>query len=164
MTQSIESQAKPEGFEVIETTDAGIAVRLPNGYEVNVANVANSEEAIAKSSAYYENLKQNRDKDELTYTDMLSTNREFLTQLRKSYAYRDSANQDEDWFKEDAEIVNYFVNDMRWRDNNTVSMVKSVMRTGSAGDEEKERTAYLFGVWDQMPDFWETGGSGLKVL
>ena len=164
MTQSIESQAKPEGFEVIETTDAGIAVRLPNGYEVNVANVANSEEAIAKSSAYYENLKQNRDKDELTYTDMLSTNREFLTQLRKSYAYRDSANQDEDWFKEDAEIVNYFVNDMRWRDNNTVSMVKSVLRTGSAGDEEKERTAYLFGVWDQMPDFWETGGSGFKGL
>ena len=37
MTQSIESQAKPEGFEVIETTDAGIAVRLPNGYEVNVS-------------------------------------------------------------------------------------------------------------------------------
>jgi FMN-dependent NADH-azoreductase len=164
MPQSLESQTAPEGFEFIENTDEGIAVRLPNSYEVVIGNASSSEDALSKASTYYEKLKQDNDKDELTYTDMLATDRGFLTQARKSYAYRDAANQEEDWFKDDIQLTKYFMNDMRWRDNNTVSLVKSVMRTGAANDAEKERTAYLLNTWDAMPAFHETGGSGFRGL
>lgn len=151
-------------YEVIGPDGDGIAVRLPNGFEINTVNVKTNEEAVAKAERFYENLKAERGKDKLLYRDTLATDTNFIDQARAYYFNIDVNSEREEWFKDPVLLTEHWVNDMRWRDNNTVSMAKSLLRTGYADDEQKTRTAYLYNTWDAMPDLFETGGAGVKGL
>jgi hypothetical protein len=151
-------------YEIIGPDGDGIAVRLPNGFEINTINVKTNEEAVAKAERFYENLKAERGKDKLLYRDTLAVDTNFIDQARAYYFNIDVNNEREEWFKDPVLLTEHWVNDMRWRDNNTVSMAKSLLRTGYADDEQKARTAYLYNTWDAMPDLFETGGAGVKGL
>ena len=171
MTSALQEQYINEGYKVVSKGENSLVVELPNSYQVNVPT---NDETTALHSAndYYENIQKKDDtKDDLAWKEMLPHDDEFVRVVRDYYRVNDSSVQNEDWFNDRMSMVDHWVSDMRWRDNNSISMAKSVMRNmdsiGLAGLDEqgklhqKQRFAYLLNTWDAMPAFHQTGGSGL---
>lgn len=171
MTSALQEQYINEGYKVVSKGENSLVIELPNSYQVNVPT---NDETTALHSAnnFYENVqKKDGTKDDLAWKEMLPHDDEFIRVVRDYYRANDSSVQNEDWFNDRMSVVDHWVNDMRWRDNNSISMAKSVMRHmdsyGLAGFDEqgkrdqKQRFSYLLNTWDAMPAFHETGGSGL---
>ena len=164
MVSTLEQEYIDQGYKVVTKGQGGTVVELPNSYQVTVPTV-NDRDAFYSAGNYYENVqKKEGTKDKLAWRDMLPYDREFIGVAREYYRENDSAAPDEDWYNDPIALVDHFVSDMRWRDNNTVSLGKSIARNYGAADEQKKRFAYLLNTWDAMPAFHETGGSGILGL
>ena len=171
MASALQEQYINEGYKVVSKGENSLVIELPNSYQVNVPT--NDETtALHSANSFYENVqKKDGTKDDLAWKEMLPHDDEFIRVVRDYYRANDSSVQNEDWFNDRMSVVDHWVNDMRWRDNNSISMAKSVMRHmdsyGLAGFDEKGKTdqkqrfSYLLNTWDAMPAFHQTGGSGL---
>ena len=164
MPQSIEKTTAPEGFEVVSTQDGSVTVQLPNKWKVSVADTQSNEQAIAAASKWYENKKESGDKDELLFTDLLVQDKQFLKILREDYTEIDSANQNEDWYKDPDLLIKKYARDQRFRDGNLFYAGKAASQSFGKNLKQKQRRAYLLNVWQSMPDFHDTGGSGFSGL
>ena len=167
MTDLTETQPQQsfEGFRVLDERDAwgNIVVETPSTFQIPIKT---DDPNIALETAYdvSEQIRTNRDKDPI-YSDFLTTDQNFMNTLRLYYKDKEPENIREDWYGDDFMLVDKYVSDMRWRDNNTVSMAKSLSYTaGGLSDEQRRRSAYLFYVWDALPAFHETGGGGFDGL
>ena len=156
-----------QGFNVSSerTEDGKYIVELPSAFKVAVA-AKSEDQAIRSAVAYNNNLKESQQKDKLTYQDVLAYDQNFTNIYRNFLKEKEPESVKEDWFQDDQLITERFVNDMRWRDNNSVSMARRVSYSygGNISDEQKLRLAYLYNTWDAMPAFHETGGAGISGL
>ena len=150
-----------DNFKILDERDedGNVIVQLPSSYEVAVATNDN-ETALQTAYDFNEEIKQTRERDPM-YQDFLATDENFVNSLRLFYKDKDPEYVNRDWYKDDFMLVDEYVSDMRWRDNNTVAQAASIGYTsGGISEEQKRRSAYLFQVWDSIPAFHETGGSG----
>ena len=154
-----------DNFKILDERDedGNVIVQLPSSYEVAVATNDN-ETALQTAYDFNEEIKQTRERDPM-YQDFLATDENFVNSLRLFYKDKDPEYVNRDWYKDDFMLVDEYVSDMRWRDNNTVAQAASIGYTsGGISEEQKRRSAYLFQVWDSIPAFHETGGSGFDGL
>ena len=165
-TEAQQPQQSFEGFRVLDERDAwgNMVVETPSTFQLPIQT---DDPNIALQTAYSvsEQIRVNRDKDPI-YSDFLTTDQNFMNTVRLYYKDKEPESINKDWYSDDFMLVDKYVSDMRWRDNNTVSMARSLSYTsgGSMSDEQKRRSAYLFYVWDSLPDFHETGGAGMDGL
>ena len=152
-------------FEILNERDedGNIIVQLPSSYKVAVSTNDN-QTALQTAYDFNEEVKKERERDPM-YQDFLATDQNFLNTLRLFYKDKDPDYVNRDWYNDDFMLVDEYVSDMRWRDNNTVAMGMSLGYTsGGLSDEQKRRSAHLFQVWDSLPAFHETGGAGFDGL
>ena len=154
-----------DNFKILDERDENnnIIVELPSSYQIAIPTNDN-DIALRTAYSFNEDVKQKRDRDPV-YQDFLATDENFVNSLRLFYKDRDPDYVNRDWYKDDFMLVDEYVSDMRWRDNNTVAMARSLgYSEGGISDEQKRRTAYLYQVWDSLPAFHETGGAGFEGL
>jgi hypothetical protein len=84
---------------------------------------------------------------------------EFFSDISSYYQERDGVT-----FGSHEEAVDYFMSDRRWRNMNTISLGRDMIDARSSSDEQSTRLARLQTVFDQMPNFYEEGGSGVAGL
>lgn len=82
----------------------------------------------------------------------------FLSDLRQYYNDRGIT------YDNDADLVERWKSDNRWRENNIVSAGASLVRSQTQSNTQSEREARLHRVWEALPNFYEEGGSGLAGL
>jgi len=162
------TQPNYEGFKVLEQKDSrgNAIVELPSSYRVSV-ETDNNEVALQKAFDYNEKVKANRELDgkDPLYKDFLADDERFVQIVRNYYKDKDASSVNETWYQNDFSLIDNYINDMRWRDNNSVSMLKSLSYTsGGLSDEQKRRAVYMYQVWESMPAFHETGGAGFSGL
>ena len=63
-------------------------------------------------------------------------------------------------FKSTDEARDYFMEDRRWRNMNTISIGRDIYDSKSQSDAQNLRLARLQTTFDAMPDFYEEGGDG----
>ena len=154
-----------DNFKVLNERDedGNMVVQLPSSFEIAVPTNDN-QIALETAYAFNEDMKQQRERDPM-YQDFLATDQNFLNTLRLFYKDKEPDYVNRDWYQDDFKLVDEYVSDMRWRDNNTVAQAMSLGYTaGGISDEQKRRSAYLFHVWDSLPAFHETGGAGFDGL
>ena len=83
------------------------------------------------------------------------SSREFIQDIVDYYGERDGRS-----FQSNAEAIDYFMSDRRWKNMNTVSMAKELMSTGADSNAQNGRLARLQTVFDASPSFYEEGGDG----
>tara|TARA_R110000787_G_scaffold69155_1_gene154148 strand:- start:17 stop:4240 length:4224 start_codon:yes stop_codon:yes gene_type:complete len=164
MPQSVENSKSQEGFEIVNTQGTGVTVQLPNKFRVTVQDTKSGEEALNAASVFYENQKQERGKDEVLFTDLLVDDKRFINLLRQDYAEIDNQNQTKDWYKDPELLIRKFARDRRFKEGNTAYALKGAVQSFGKDTDQKKRAAYLANIWDSMPDFYETGGSGFSGL
>ena len=139
-------------------------VQLPNDATLDIT-ANNEQEATQQADQRVAQSIQRKQKDGRLASELLADNELFLNKARAYYKGKDPSSVKEEWFKNDHLLVREFVNDMRWRDNNSVSMAKSLSYVyGGISDEQKKLTAYMYNTWDALPGLFETGGEGFKGL
>ena len=65
-------------------------------------------------------------------------------------------------FKNDNELVDYFINDRTWKQANSYSIGKELVyaTSDSTSIDQKRRLKYLTEYWGNTPNFWQDGGRG----
>ena len=60
--------------------------------------------------------------------------------------------------------VDKFISDRTWNQANTVTMGKefAYITGDNVTEDQKSRLAYLTRYWDELPNFYEEGGRGMK--
>jgi len=139
-------------------------VQLPNDATLDIT-ANNQQEANQQADQRVAQSIQRKQKDGRLASELLAEDELFLNKARAYYKGKDPSSVKEEWFNDDHLLVREFVNDMRWRDNNSVSMAKSLSYVyGGISDEQKKLTAYMYNTWDALPGLFETGGEGFKGL
>lgn len=86
--------------------------------------------------------------------DMLRDPR-FLNDLRAYYEGQGISDQS------DEQLVRRFYGDGNWRDLNSIGIVSSTMEAYRSNPEQRERIRRIQSVYEQLPDFWQSGGRGV---
>ncbi len=84
---------------------------------------------------------------------------EFFSDISSYYQERDGVT-----FGSHEEAVDYFMSDRRWRNTNTISLGRDMLDARTSSDDQSTRLARLQVVFDQLPNFYEEGGSGVAGL
>lgn len=82
----------------------------------------------------------------------------FLGDLRAYYETQGVRDQS------DEQLVRRFYSDGNWRDLNSVGIVSSTMEAYRANPEQRARIERISRVYEQLPDFWQSGGRGLSAV
>lgn len=85
-------------------------------------------------------------------------------QLISAYKQYKSHSDPEYFKRPDQEVIDDYISQMRWMDSNTVSAVSTLVDTLGATDEDKRNLSIMRDRWDQIPAFWDEGGSGVSGL
>lgn len=91
-----------------------------------------------------------------TAKNLLSDNR-FLKDLYDYYGQRDGKS-----FSGSDEVIEYYLNDRRWRNNNSISIGKDVYDAYNSSDSQTKRLARIQQVYDQLP--FGVDGAGEAIL
>jgi hypothetical protein len=91
-----------------------------------------------------------------TAKNLLSDNR-FLKDLYDYYGQRDGKS-----FRGAEEVVEYYLNDRRWKNNNSISIGKDVYDAYNSSDAQTKRLARIQQVYDQLP--FGVDGAGEAIL
>ena len=84
---------------------------------------------------------------------------EAFSDISEYYRQRDGKT-----FSNHDEAVDYFMSDRRWRNNNSISLARDLYDVNTQSDMQGQRLARLQTVFEQLPNFYEEGGSGLSGL
>jgi len=84
---------------------------------------------------------------------------EAFSDISEYYRQRDGKT-----FSNHDEAVDYFMSDRRWRNNNSISLARDLYDVNTQSDMQGQRLARLQTVFDQLPNFYEEGGSGVAGL
>ena len=119
-----------------------------------------SEENIKSDTSIKNAIPINKNQDgSLKYTfDNIYEDKE-LAEIAKDYY----TNRDQQVYNT-KEAVDKFISDRTWNQANTVTMTKEFAYiTGeNASEDQKSRLNYLTKYWDNLPNFYEEGGRGMK--
>jgi len=100
------------------------------------------------------NIKYTFDKDDPNsmYNDQT------LKNTARAYYYERDGSE----FKNDNELVDYFINDRTWKQANSYSIGKELVYATSDATsiDQKRRLKYLTEYWGNTPNFWQDGGRG----
>ena len=126
----------------------------------NIERSFPTEENIKKDTSIKNAIPINKNQDgSLKYTfDNIYEDKE-LAEVAKDYY----TNRDEQTYS-NKEAVDKFISDRTWNQANSITMAKefSYITGENAGDDQKGRLAYLTKYWDNLPNFYEEGGRGMK--
>lgn len=84
---------------------------------------------------------------------------DFFSDISDYYQERDGVT-----FGSHQEAVDYFMSDRRWRNMNTISLGRDLVDANTSSNDQSTRLARLQVVFDQLPNFYEEGGSGMGGL
>ena len=82
---------------------------------------------------------------------------DFIQDLMDYYQQRDGKT-----FSSIDEARDYFMEDRRWRNMNSISISRDLMDVNSQSDEQSMRLARLQRTFDILPNFYEDGGDGWR--
>jgi hypothetical protein len=126
----------------------------------NIERSFPTEENIKSDTSIKNAIPINKNQDgSLKYTfDNIYEDKE-LAEVAKDYY----TNRDEQTYT-NKEAVDKFISDRTWNQANSITMAKefSYITGENAGDDQKGRLAYLTKYWDDLPNFYEEGGRGMK--
>ena len=90
--------------------------------------------------------------------DNIYEDKELISVAKDYYTNRDSEVYD------DKTAVDKFISDRTWNQANTVTMGKefAYITGDNVTEDQKSRLAYLTRYWDELPNFYEEGGRGMK--
>jgi len=119
-----------------------------------------SEENIKSNTSIKNVIPINKNQDgSFKYTfDNIYEDKE-LAEIAKDYY----TNRDQQVYNT-KEAVDKFISDRTWNQANTVTMTKefSYITGENASEDQKSRLNYLTKYWDELPNFYEEGGRGMK--
>jgi len=147
--------------------DLSINSQVSNTNKLSAEDILNnieksypSEENIKSNTSIKNAIPINKNQDgSFKYTfDNIYEDRE-LAEIAKDYY----TNRDQQVYNT-KEAVDKFISDRTWNQANTVTMTKEFAYiTGeNASEDQKSRLNYLTKYWDELPNFYEEGGRGMK--
>ena len=126
----------------------------------NIERSFPTEENIKSDTSIKNAIPINKNQDgSLKYTfDNIYEDKELAAVAKDYYT-----NRDEQTYT-NREAVDKFISDRTWNQANSITMAKefSYITGENAGDDQKGRLAYLTKYWDDLPNFYEEGGRGMK--
>jgi hypothetical protein len=119
-----------------------------------------SEENIKNNNKINKAITVNKNTDgSIKYTfDNIYEDKELISVAKDYYTNRDSEVYD------DKTAIDKFISDRTWNQANTVTMGKefAYITGDNVTEDQKSRLAYLTRYWDELPNFYEEGGRGMK--
>ena len=119
-----------------------------------------SEENIKNNNKINTAITVNKNTDgSVKYTfDNIYEDKELISVAKDYYTNRDSEVYD------DKTAIDKFISDRTWNQANTVTMGKefAYITGDNVTEDQKSRLAYLTRYWDELPNFYEEGGRGMK--
>ena len=119
-----------------------------------------TEENIKNNNKINTAITVNKNTDgSVKYTfDNIYEDKELISVAKDYYTNRDSEVYD------DKTAVDKFISDRTWNQANTVTMGKefAYITGDNVTADQKSRLAYLTRYWDELPNFYEEGGRGMK--